>query len=124
MMVNREPVLLVDDDEFARGYARTVLERAGFAVHEAKDVASAIRAASASPPTAVVTDWNLPDGDGGALARRLHTDIDCLPVILITGDGAMAVPLPEIALHDFATVLYKPYPPSALARAVRAAVAR
>jgi DNA-binding response OmpR family regulator len=119
-----EPVLLVDDDEFARGFARTVLERAGFAVHEVEDMAGALSAVDAVHPTAVVTDWNLPDGSGGVLARRLHEQTERLPVILITGDGSANDPMPDLLDHDFTAVIYKPYSPSALERAILAAVPR
>ena len=38
------PVLLVDDDEFARGFAHAVLVRAGFEVYDADGVAAAVAA--------------------------------------------------------------------------------
>jgi two-component system chemotaxis response regulator CheY len=114
-------VLLVDDDEFARAFARTVLERAGFEVVEAEDVASAIATASESDPAAVVTDWHLPDGDGGTLARNLHHLRAMLPVIVVTGDIAGIESHPEIAPR-FAGVLSKPYVPSALEKAIREAL--
>jgi DNA-binding response OmpR family regulator len=115
----RDQVLLVDDDEFARCFARSVLEQAGFEVWEAVDLAEAIRAVNSALPTAVVTDWNLPDGNGGALAQRVHEQAEGLPIILVTGDHAAK------SLSDtcaFTAILYKPYPPSALERAIRAAI--
>ena len=119
-----ESILLVDDDDFARGFARTVLERSGFAVHEADDVASALRAADAYPPSAVVTDWNLPDGDGGVLTRKLRGRAALLPVILITGDSAGTANSSDGARCDFNVVLQKLFLPSALERAIRSAMAR
>jgi len=114
-------VLLVDDDEFARGFARTVLERAGYEVVEADDVASAMESASTANPVAVVTDWNLPDGDGGTLARNLHHLRAMIPVIVVTGDTAGIDSQPDIA-PSFAGVLVKPYVPSALEKAIREAL--
>ena len=118
------PVLLVDDDEFARSFVRTVLERAGFEVHEAEDVAAALSTARSANPRAVVTDWNLPDGNGGVLARSLHSDESNLPVILITGEAEGAEPLVEQASGEFTAILYKPFSPSVLEQAIHAAIQR
>ncbi len=118
------PVLLVDDDEFARGFVRTVLERAGFEVHEAEDVAAALSTARRANLRAVVTDWNLPDGNGGALARSLHVNESHLPVILITGEAAGSEPLVDEACGEFSAILYKPFAPSVLEKAIHAAIHR
>jgi DNA-binding response OmpR family regulator len=112
-------VLLVDDDEFARSFARTVLERAGFEVHEAEDIAAALATAESLHPTAVVTDWNLPDGNGGHLARSLHATSEQLPVILVTGSDTDS-DSEEEAIREFVSILHKPYSPSALEKAIRA----
>ena len=118
------PILLVDDDEFARSFVRTVLERAGFEVLEAEDVAAALKAVRHLHPKAVVTDWNLPDGDGGELARTLHNREAELPVILITGAAAGSEPKVDEAQGEFSSILYKPFSPSTLEKAVRAAIHR
>jgi DNA-binding response OmpR family regulator len=118
------PVLLVDDDEFARSFVRTVLERAGFEVHEAEDVAGALSTARTTNPYAVITDWNLPDGNGGALARTLHLDESKLPVILITGEAAGTEPMVDEACSEFSAILHKPFAPSALEKAIQAAIRR
>jgi DNA-binding NtrC family response regulator len=116
-------VLLVDDDEFARGFVRAVLERAGFEVHEFEDVAKAISSASLLDPAVVITDWNLPDGDGGELARRLHQRVADLPVILITGDAhKIEECVSEELLREFTTILHKPFPPSAIEKAIHEAI--
>jgi CheY-like chemotaxis protein len=116
----RSAILLVDDDEFARCFARTVLERAGYRVYEADAIASALAVASSLTPVAVVTDWNLPDGNGGDLARILHEDSEALPVVLITGDAAEL--LPRELIDEFTSIVHKPFSPSALERSVRTAI--
>lgn len=118
----RTAVLLVDDDEFARGFVRSVLERAGFEVHEAEDLATAFDLARTHPPRAVVTDWNLPDGNGGDLARRLRGEAQDLPIILVTGESPAADPLLSFVGNEFRAILHKPFAPSALESAIRAAV--
>jgi DNA-binding response OmpR family regulator len=114
-------ILLVDDDEFARSFVRVVLERSGFEVHEAEDVAAAMNSAKSLDLAAVVTDWNLPDGDGRELARHLHEKSAALPVILITGDliGLETDGVDQL----FTAILHKPFSPSALEEAIRVATA-
>ncbi len=118
----RSVILLVDDDEFARCFARTVLERAGYEVHEANDIASALAIVGSLTPIAVVTDWNLPDGNGGDLARILHVDSEALPIVLITGESDAAIMLPRESLDEFASIVSKPFSPSVLEKTVRAAI--
>jgi DNA-binding NtrC family response regulator len=118
------PVLLVDDDEFARTFVRTVLERAGYEVHEAEDIAAALAAARITIPRAVVTDWNLPDGNGGSLARTLHVDESGLPIILITGEAPGAESLVEEVSGEFSAILHKPFAPSVLEKAIYSAIHR
>ena len=115
-------ILLVDDDEFARGFARAVLERAGWAVHEAETVAMATSAAESLQLAAAVTDWHLPDGDGAELARRLHEKSPRLPMILITADPLALDSVRDEASSEFSSVLRKPFSPSALVEAIRAAL--
>jgi DNA-binding response OmpR family regulator len=115
-------ILLVDDDEFARNFVRVVLERSGFEVHEAQDVAAAMLSAKSLDLDAVVTDWNLPDGNGRVLARHLHEKSAELPVILITGDVVGADVLGSELESEFTAILHKPFSPSALERAVRVAM--
>lgn len=116
-------VLLVDDDEFARHFARIVLNRAKCEVYEAEDVASALSVLDDFGPDVVVTDWNLPDGDGASLARQVHEKLASLPVILVTGDGIDLKMNPGTDL-EFVSVLHKPYPPSSLERSLRSAIDR
>jgi DNA-binding NarL/FixJ family response regulator len=65
-------VLVVDDHAGFRELARTLLEDGGYAVvGEAGDGASALRAARALHPDAVLLDVQLPDMDGFAVLEQL-----------------------------------------------------
>jgi CheY-like chemotaxis protein len=65
-------VLVVDDDPVFRSLARRTLIAEGLVVvGEAESVATAMAAAHALRPDAVLVDVGLPDGDGVALARAL-----------------------------------------------------
>jgi two-component system phosphate regulon response regulator PhoB len=116
-------ILLVDDDDFARGFVRAVLERAGFEVREAEGLEDALSMTRARQPKAVVTDWHLLDGNGGELANSLREMAPRLPVILITADADRIEQFQEAEKLEFASILRKPFSPSALETAIRAAIA-
>ena len=66
-------VLIVDDDPKFRALAAIMLRARGFEVAgESTDAASAVEAATALRPTAIVLDVNLPDRDGFWVADRLN----------------------------------------------------
>ena len=80
-------VLVVDDDAAFRALAARLLRRWGHdVVGEAETVAEGLAMAEALQPEAVLVDVGLPDGDGGALARRL-VELPWRPrVVLISSD--------------------------------------
>jgi DNA-binding NarL/FixJ family response regulator len=83
-------VLVVDDDALFRSLARRMLLAEGLdVVGEAQSVATAIAAAHALRPDAVLVDVGLPDGDGVALAREL-TALPWRPRVLLTSSDPQA----------------------------------
>jgi DNA-binding NarL/FixJ family response regulator len=67
-----QTVLIVDDHEGFRRFARRLLEAGGLEViGEAADGASAVAAARELDPDLVLLDVMLPDGDGFAVAERI-----------------------------------------------------
>ena len=84
-------VLIVDDDPAFRRLAQRLLAAFGLVVAgEAEDVASAILAAGALHPDAVLVDVELPDGDGVTLAGLL-TALAWRPKVVLTSTDAEAV---------------------------------
>ena len=78
-------VLIVDDHESFRAWARVLLEQAGYTVlGEAADGASAIRAAARLRPGVVLLDVQLPDIDGFEVARRLGDERRPPAIVLIS----------------------------------------
>ncbi|MEY9198900.1 ATP-binding protein [Sinorhizobium sp. CCBAU 05631] len=86
------PVLLAEDDPVNALILRKMLEGAGHAVHPVGDFAAleaVLREKGA--PALIVTDVNMPGGDGLALLRRLRAEEAPgtgrrLPVIVLTSD--------------------------------------
>src|ERR1700722_5810886 len=76
-------ILIVDDHDGFRAFARAMLGAAGFTVTEAATAAEATEAAARVRPSLVLLDIQLPDFDGFEVARRL-TARPGGPVIVLT----------------------------------------
>jgi DNA-binding NarL/FixJ family response regulator len=88
--VGKRTLLIVDDHDEFRRFARTLLEAEGFDVAgEAADGESALAAVAELRPDAVLLDVQLPDGDGIEVARRLAAAPGAPQVVLTsTRDAA------------------------------------
>jgi two-component system response regulator (stage 0 sporulation protein F) len=78
-------VLIVDDDEYFRALARTLLEPGGFNVLEADGLAACLAAIRARPVDAVILDIVMPDSDGMEALRELKTLYPRIKVLTISG---------------------------------------
>ena len=76
-------ILIVDDHDGFRTFARGMLEAAGFTVAEAATGAQATEAARTVRPGLVLLDIQLPDFDGFEVARRLAAQAGA-PVVVLT----------------------------------------
>jgi DNA-binding NarL/FixJ family response regulator len=83
-------VLIVDDHDGFRSFARALLQADGFEiVGEASDGASGLEAAARLRPDLVLLDVQLPDLDGFEVAERLAARDDPPSVVLVsTRDAA------------------------------------
>jgi len=63
--------LAIEDEDYNRIALGHVLSQLGYEVHWAADGASALKLAAANQYDLVLTDWRLPDTDGGTLCRQL-----------------------------------------------------
>jgi len=79
-------VLIVDDNSADRALFRTILTRAGYAVHEASRGRDTVARVKELRPHAIVLDVNLPDTDGHTVCRELKADIETagVPVLMLT----------------------------------------
>jgi len=115
-----ETVVLAEDDDDVREFARRVLERAGYAVLEAADGAAALALVErhGGPIHALVTDVVMPGLGGRELAARVAARRPGVKVLYLSGYT------PDAVLRDgveAAAVAYlqKPFTPAALVAKVR-----
>lgn len=101
--------LVVDDEPFVRRYISTILQREHFRTLEAEDAAHALQMIRelGGGVDLIVSDIQMPDGDGVSFARVIKQAFPTVPIILVSGNT-----LPE-AGSDFEFVK-KPFVPATL----------
>lgn len=117
-------ILIVDDDEDLRIFAREVLVRAGHRVLEASNGLAGLEMIVKTPPDLLMLDLRMPGEDGFEVLRRLRTSESghSLPVIVLTahGEEENARSSFELGATDF---LAKPFTPPQLDARVRSCFA-
>lgn len=89
-------ILLVDDDAIVRELQQTVLSLSGYKVMTAVDGPCAIEVASRAKVDMLVTDFNMPEMDGVALAAALTVARNALPVLIVTAAGIEELPTEKL----------------------------
>jgi DNA-binding response OmpR family regulator len=84
----RKTILVVDDDPLIVHLLSRILERRGYEVLAADCAQQARDLLESNHVELVISDIQMPDTDGLALARHLKTVAPRLPVLLMTGDRA------------------------------------
>ena len=79
-------ILVVEDSPVQAEMLRRALEAAGYPVQLARNGEEALSRARQRPPSAIVSDVNMPVMDGNSLcaAVRADPDLGCVPFILVT----------------------------------------
>jgi signal transduction histidine kinase len=118
-------ILVVEDEPAARVVVRRILEREGYVVLTAADVASAraILANAAVDLALVFTDLGLPDGSGRDVLAAAAARDRGLPVILTSGMNHALEPLSE-GTPNLVAFLPKPFGRSDLLEAVARGIDR
>jgi CheY-like chemotaxis protein len=80
-------ILVVDDEDRLRRALRTVLERAGYEVREARSGQDAVRLWREEESDLVITDIHMPDKDGIETILELRALSPNLPIIAVSGSG-------------------------------------
>jgi CheY-like chemotaxis protein len=110
-------VLIVDDEEDARGLLSAILEECEAIVETAASVGQAIEAVRRSPPDLLISDIGMPDEDGYGLLRRLRADedpkVNALPAVALTAYAGEEDRARSMAA-GFQIHLAKPVDPEAL----------
>ncbi|MCB9934603.1 MAG: EAL domain-containing protein [Planctomycetes bacterium] len=114
-------VLVVDDDESVRKLVRRMMETRGYTVVDAESVQAGMDQFTDGPVDVVVSDINLPDGQGLDLLKQIRQrDMD-VPVILMTGAPDLEMATEAIRYGAFRFVA-KPIPQDELLQMVSYAV--
>ncbi|MEW6500779.1 MAG: response regulator [Thermodesulfobacteriota bacterium] len=80
---HRPRILVVDDEVAIRRLLTTILESAGFLVHQAENGSLGLAAAAAVRPDLILLDLGLPDLEGGEVIRRLR-EWSATPIIVLS----------------------------------------
>nr|WP_315383047.1 response regulator [uncultured Sphingomonas sp.] len=109
-------VLIVDDEDYIRILAASLLKKEGFQVLEASDTSEALALAARHDIDVLLTDLHMPGSlDGLQLAAEIRATDPLVHVIISSGDDPSVLKDDEMG----AVFLAKPYRPHQLTRAVR-----
>jgi CheY-like chemotaxis protein len=117
-------VLVVDDEADIRGYLRSALEDAEFAVETASDGLEALEMVRRNPPDLISLDLVMPRHSGAKFYRELQKDrrLSKIPVLIVTGharDELGGADFEEMTMSGPGVYLEKPVRPDTYVGAVR-----
>ena len=115
-------ILLVEDDADSRAALRRLLSGRRYEVHTAEDCRSALEVAARQPIDVLVSDFDLPDGNGCELMEAVRR-LQGVPGIAVTGYTTEDV-RERCTDAGFVTVLTKPVLFETIVKAVHAVVPR
>ena len=118
-----EKILIVEDDRAVQKALERLFESEGYGVEIEADGKSALDAARAAAPAAIVLDLRLPAMSGKDVCREIKRQNPALPIIVLSAaaDVTDKVLLLELGADDYVT---KPFSPKELLARVRAAIRR
>ncbi len=113
-------VLVVEDDRSIREMMRQALSLEGFTVRTAASLSEADSMVEHATPDLMLLDLGLPDGDGGALLRRIRL-LHNFPVLVVSArhQEAQKVQLLDAGADDY---LVKPFSVAELLARIRVAL--
>ncbi len=120
--MNRELVLIVDDEENIIELGRLYLENEGYQVEAANNGLTALEKFETSQPTLIVIDLMLPELNGWEVCKKIRATSD-VPIIMLTArtDDVDKIVGLELGADDYMT---KPYNPRELVARVKAVLRR
>jgi two-component system phosphate regulon response regulator OmpR len=122
-MQQRQKILVVDDDLRLRDLLKRYLSEQGFAVDTVQDAAAMDRQQQRVRYDLMVLDLMLPGEDGLAICRRLRSERNPVPIIMLTakGDDVDRIVGLEMGADDY---LAKPFNPRELVARIHAVLRR
>ncbi len=120
--MEKDIILVVDDEKNIIELARMYLENEGFAVESAETGLEALQKIETVKPVLVVLDLMLPELDGWEVCRQVRANSN-LPIIMLTArdDDIDKIVGLELGADDYMT---KPYNPRELVARVKAVLRR
>jgi two-component system alkaline phosphatase synthesis response regulator PhoP len=123
--MNRQRILVVDNDKGTAGYVCGYLEEFGYEALVAHDGETALQAIRCEKPDLVLLELTLPDQNGLEVMRAVRSDpcLFRLPIIILSARGAESDKLLglELGADDY---LAKPFNPRELVARVHAVLRR
>ena len=83
-------LLVVEDEADQRTLLAGLLSAEGYSVACAASLAEATRELGRAPVDLVISDWRLPDGDGGELLARVRAHHPDVGFVMVTAYGTIA----------------------------------
>jgi DNA-binding response OmpR family regulator len=120
--MNRDLILVVDDEENIIELGRLYLENEGYQVEAANNGLSALEKFEALQPTLIVLDLMLPELNGWEVCKKIRAVSD-VPIIMLTArtDDVDKIVGLELGADDYMT---KPYNPRELVARIKAVLRR
>ena len=121
-MIEKQRILIVDDEPQITRVLRRSLTTHGYDVRTAADGESALETLGDWPPDLVVTDLSMPNMNGLELCKRLRT-VSQIPIIVLSvrGEEQIKVEALDAGADDYVT---KPFGMDELLARIRAALRR
>ena len=110
-------ILVLDDEAAIRGLVRASLEPMGYTIREAVDGWEGIDRFRDSPTDLVITDMDMPRGDGLTVIRELQADDPTVKILTLSGSAGPGESSEALRLGGHA-MLAKPFSTDDLREAV------
>ena len=114
-------ILVIDDEKEARRLLRSLLEREGYSVMEAKNGEEGVNLFRADPCDMIITDLVMPVKDGLKTILDVRALAPKVPVLAISGGGSIAKEryLSTASFIEYVETLAKPFSREELLKQVR-----
>ena len=112
-------ILLVDDMATIRRIVKAVLDGVGHQLDDAEDGVTAFQKLSQRKYDLVISDWNMPRGNGTDLVRAMKQNpaFASIPVVMLTAE-AQKSRIQEMAALGIQGYVLKPFKPETLLKVV------